>query len=225
MTDFVPALPGTFLVNADGRPGQPVVAWHVTPAQAFPITPFVRKGITAGEGVWFADPDGDGLLYDLVWKKVFPSTEAWRDAVAVDKPYEMGTVRGANIRAVETATTAAAAPSEFLHAKTYERKSYWQFQNGDNSYLIEIEPGKATPRPERADKITREKFTELKNSGMTVMGYESLLAPVNLADEDPREHIFDDDPPLKPVDEDGGVDPHEDAVGMDPPADDGDDLI
>lgn len=193
------AAPGLFLMGVDGRPGQPIVAWACTGSQAFPITPFARAAITAGEGVWMGGDEGDGLLYDLVWKKVFPSVQAWRDAAEIEKPYQIGTVPGANapLNGKPLALTPT-EPNDFLHAKTYERKSYWQ-ASGTHPYLIEIEPGQLTPRPGKAEKITREKFTELKNGGMVVVAYEAVAAP----------------PKVKPEDDLGPIDPHAEANGYD----------
>lgn len=173
MTHF-PADPGTWLIALDEDVEPiPILGWSHTTAgdRAWPVFPYLKKGLLSGEAIRFPT----GAVVDPVWRKTFGSEEAWRLAFHEEEPYEPGVTPGeskastAPAKTERPANTSGVQVEEIdvgltLGKKTYKNKSWWRFTDEDmeEDFVFEVEGGELTPKDERATKITRADFYELR---------------------------------------------------------------
>lgn len=197
MTSFA-AEPGTWLINYDpDEQPVPILGWDVSGVVAFPILPFPGDPVS---GQAYRLP-GTGAVVDPAWAKTFESEDAWRAALGRHEPYEMGTSllftaepkkskpaaapkaapEKANAPAASDETSAEVAGQLSWGKKQLKNRSFWHF-SGSPEVVFIIEGGKTLPEGDDVDKITRDKFYELRKE-LT----EATIDPDNLPEQEEDE--------------------------------------
>lgn len=192
---FFPAEPGTWLVDLDPDVEPiPIIGWGVSGHVGFPVVPLMNFSPVNGQA--FRLP-GTGAVVDPVWSKTFESEDAWRAAAGRSAPYEPGEImfdpKPASKKAPKPATkeapaqelppasdetSASVARQLSFGKKSLKNNSFWRF-TGDPESVFKIEGGKLLPVSDNVDKITRDKFYEMRKE-LT----EVSIDPDNLPEDD-----------------------------------------
>lgn len=202
---FFPAEPGTWLIDLDPDvEPTPIIGWGVTGHTGEPIVPMMNYTPVTGQA--FRLP-GTGAVVDPVWSKTFESEDAWRAAAGRSAPYEPGEVMfdtGPAPKKASKPSAPKAAPEKEPDAATAEvsasvarqiafgkkslkNNSFWHF-TGEPESVFKIEGGKLLPIGDNVDKITRDKFFELRKAITEVE-----IDPDNLPEQEEPELEDDDD--------------------------------
>lgn len=188
MTNF-PADPGTWLIDHDEDvPPVPIIGWCASGATATPILP-VPAQLVSGQAYRLA---GTGAVVDPAWPRTFESEEAWRATMA-QAPYEIGQPISGKKTAAKPTTTKTAerkgiVASESMSSevsaqiewgkKSLKNNSFWQF-SGDVDAVFIVPGGTLLPIGDNVDKVTRDKFYELRKEIPEV-----TVSPDDLRDDD-----------------------------------------
>lgn len=202
-----PAEPGTWLIDLDPDVEPiPIIGWAVSGVCAAPILPIHADPVS---GQAYRLP-GTGAVVDPAWSRTFESDDAWRAAAGRKMPYEPGVSllfgtepAKANKPKPASAAKPSAAPkepaegSEELAAevaaqlewgkKQLKNNSFWHFTGTPEAVFI-MPGGKTLPVGDDVEKITRDKFYELRKE-LT----EVSIDPDNLPEQDEPEVEDDDD--------------------------------
>lgn len=197
-----PAEPGTWLIDLDPDVEPiPIIGWAASGLTAAPILPTQADPVS---GQAYRLP-GTGAVVDPAWSRTFESDDAWRAAAGRSMPYEPGSSLLFGVETKKpskpTKATASAPVSGFvieltedvasrlkLGNKRLKNRSFWHYTDGPEA-VFEIEGGKLLPVNDEVDKITRDKFFELRKD-VTVIQIDPDNLPTG---EEPDADGEDDD--------------------------------
>lgn len=197
-----PAEPGTWLIDLDPDVEPiPIIGWATSGLTAAPILPTQADPVS---GQAYRLP-GTGAVVDPAWSRTFESDEAWRATAGRSMPYEPGssllfgvepkkpskptkTTAPDPVNEAVAELTLAVASQLTLGKKSLKNRSFWHF-TGDPEAVFEIDGGKLLPVNDDVDKITRDKFFELRKE-LTVIQIDPDNLPTG---EEPDADDEDDD--------------------------------